>query len=117
MTLADFKSLKDSRILRGVVLYAYIPLSVMYMELLLRILCGYRVVPGLHFALLVSCTAGLIISAVALLFSRQKVCRCVACIMTGLVCVVFTLEYFMYSTYKVFMSFDTIFISESRYTI
>ena len=93
---------------RGLILYAYIPLSVAYLEILLRLLCGYSFLPGLLFALFCSFSVGLVISGISLLFLNHKVSRVISGVLLGILCLAFAFEYFMYNTYKVFMNFDTI---------
>jgi len=99
-----------NKIWRGFMLYIYLPLSIAYMEILLRLLCGYQFLPGLAYALFLSFGLGLLISALSLLFPAAKVSRAVAGVLTGILCAVFALEYFMFEAYKVFMSFETIFL-------
>ena len=77
------------------------------MEILLRLLCGYDFREGLLFALLYSLGVGFAVNAVSLMFAGQKVSRIIAGTLLGICCFMFALEYFMYSTYKVFMSLDT----------
>ena len=99
------------KIKRSLMLYAYMPLSIIYMELLLRLLCGYPFSPGLGFALLFSASVGFAIHAISLIIGNPKVSRIVAGILLGILCFVFGFQYFMFSTYRVFMGFETIFFA------
>ena len=102
---------KMKRALRLFILYAYIPLSVVYMEILLRLLGGYPFRPGLTFALFASLCAGVVINLISLAFAGRVASRAIAGVLLGVCCFVYALEYFMYSTYKVYMSVETIILS------
>jgi len=84
------------KIKRSLMLYAYMPLSIIYMELLLRLLCGYPFSPGLGFALLFSASVGFAIHAISLIIGNPKVSRIVAGILLGILCFVFGFQYFMF---------------------
>jgi len=96
------------KILRVFILYAYMPLSIALMEVFLRLLCGYQFLQGLPFALFFSFSAGFVINAISLAFSKIIISKTIACLFIGIFGIIYSLEYFMYTTYKTFMSFNTI---------
>ena len=102
------RPIKD--ILRVFVLYAYIPLSITLFEVLLRLLCGYHFWQGLPFALFFSLSAGFAINAVSLAFANKIVSKAITGVILGILSVIYILEYFMYTSYRSFMSFNTIFL-------
>ena len=102
------KQISVREVLRTTLHYAFVPISLAYMEILLRLLCGYDFLPGLHYALLKNFIVGFVISAIALIINKRTISRIVAATLLGICCLINCFEYFMYSTYKVFMSFDTV---------
>ena len=100
---------KTKRVFYAIMAYAYIPLSIAYMEILLRLLCGYDFLPGLHYALIFSFSIGFAISSLSIIVPNRAAGRAITCVLFGFCCLVFCFEYFMFSAYKVFMSIDTIF--------
>ncbi|MDR0442728.1 MAG: sulfatase-like hydrolase/transferase [Treponema sp.] len=109
-----FFRLQNIRILqrsfpRILIIYAYIPLSIVYSEILLRLLCGYSFLSWLHYALLVSIAAGAAVNAVSLALPGKNISRYATCTLLGINCFVFTFSYFMYSIYKSFVYFGSIF--------
>ena len=108
----DFLEERDRRplkkILRIFILYAYIPLSIALMEIVLRLLCGYQFWQGLPFALFFSVCLGFGINTIALLFTNTKISKAIAGALLGILCGVYTLEYFVFMAYKTFMSFSAI---------
>jgi lipoteichoic acid synthase len=101
-----------SKALRAFMLYAYIPLAIAYMEILLRLLCGYPFTQGLAFALFFSLCAGLCVSLISLVFASPRASRAIAGALLGVFSLLFVLEHFIFVTYNCFMSFKTI-ISEA----
>ena len=97
-------------ILHVLIPYAYMPLMIAYMEILLRLLCGYPFFAGLPFALLTSFSAGLAISFISFLITNRKASRIVAGVLLGAHGLIFVLQFFMFSAYRTFMSFETIFL-------
>ena len=93
---------------RNLMVYIYLPLSIVYLEIMLRFLCGYDFLLGLPFAIAFSLGVGFAISFVSMLFSTARGSRIFASIMLGVLCLVFTLEYFMFTSYRAFAFFDTI---------
>ena len=90
--------------------YAFMPLMMAYMEILLRLLTGNELWPGLPFALLFSMSAGFLISLLVSLINHAKTVRAIACVLLFAFCTVFSLQYFMFASYRVFMNFETIFL-------
>jgi hypothetical protein len=105
----DYVPKEPGKVARGLVLYAYMPLAVAYLEVVLRLFCGYDFKSGLLFSMVISAGTGLALNVAALVFRNPKVSRAIAAVLLGLCCFMVALQYFMYSTYGFFMSFDTIF--------
>ena len=95
--------------LRSLTPYIFMPLSAVYFEILLRAFCDYSFLQGLPYALLVSISAGFAIGFISLLFASPKVSRVVSAILLGSLSIVYALQYFMYTSYRSFMTFDSIF--------
>ena len=92
------------------VIYVFLPLVVVYMEIMLRLLTGNELYDGLLFALLFSGSAGLVVGLIASFICNAKVARVVVSFLLGVFCIVFALQYFIFESYKVFMNFETIFL-------
>ena len=97
-------------IMRVFILYVYIPLSITLFEVLLRLLCGYNFWQGIPFALFFSFSVGFAINAVSLAFTNTKVSKAIAGALVGILSIIYILEYFMYTSYRSFMSFNTVFL-------
>ena len=93
---------------RSLMVYLYMPVSIVYLEVMLRFLCGYDFTLGLPFAIAFSIGTGLAISLISTLFSTARGSRIFAGMMLAIICLVFTLEYFMFTSYRAFAFFDTI---------
>ena len=103
-----WKKIPFMKIQRVLLFFIYMPLMVAYMEILLRLLTGNDVWMGLPFALLFSTSAGFLISLIVILIKNHKVVRFIASFLLGILSFIFTLQYFMFASYKTFMNFETI---------
>lgn len=87
----------------------YIPITVIYLEFLLRIKCQIELVHNLLPLLIFSLTFGLILNAISLIFNNLKIKRVITASLLFVLCTFFCVEAFIKGNYQTFMTLDSIF--------
>ncbi len=86
----------------------YIPLTLLYLEIALRIKCGLDIFAFALPSIVLSATAGLIFGGVLLLFKNDKIRKILNLAAIFGLCLYFTVEAFVKGSYQVFMTVDSI---------
>ncbi|MBQ6876833.1 MAG: LTA synthase family protein [Oscillospiraceae bacterium] len=86
----------------------YIPLSIIYLELALRIKCGIEITDFLLPLILLSGAFGLVLSIVSLVFKKEIIRKVFGAVFIFALCLYFVVEAFVNGSYQVFMTIDSI---------
>lgn len=102
--ISVFKKIKFSEI----ILFLYIPFTIIYLELALRIKCGIETFSFFVPVLFFSFSFGLFLSFIALLPKKAIIRKILCSVFIFVLCLYFTVEAFVSVSYQVFMTIDSI---------
>ena len=102
--ISVFKKIKFSEIIS----FLYIPFTIIYLELALRIKCGIETFSFFVPVLFFSFSFGLFLSFIALLPKKALLRKILCSVFVFVLCLYFTVEAFVSGSYQVFMTIDSI---------
>ena len=109
-----FKKIPFSKIKHVAMLYIFLPLVMVYMEAVLRLFTGNDVWPGSPFTLLYALSVGLLLNLLVSVITNHKVARVAVSILLSGFSVLFVLQYFMFASFRTFMSFEAIILEATN---
>lgn len=90
--------------------YIFIPLTVLYLEIAVRIKCSIPVFQFFGILLLFSLSFGILLNFITLIPKNERIRKSVAIIAIFLLCLYYTVEAFICRAYQVFMNVAAIFL-------
>lgn len=106
--LEKLKNLLSAEKLSDAVSVLYIPLTVLYLEMALRIKCGIELWQFILPTAVFSLSFGILFGAIPLLFNNKALRRISGAVIIFILCLYYTVEAFVRGSYQVFMTVDSI---------